>query len=74
MRIMGKILFWAVLILSAVIFILPFWFMVCNSFEEFSYPYPAGARHSKVRSQVAEQPVRPLTNPSQRSFFIRKNE
>lgn len=57
MRIMGKILFWAVLILSAVIFILPFWFMVCNSFEEFSYPYPAGARHSKVRSQVAEQPV-----------------
>ena len=42
MRIMGKILFWAVLILSAVIFILPFWFMVCNSFEEFSYvlPYP----------------------------------
>ena len=33
MRIMGKILFWAVLILSAVIFILPFWFMVCNSFD-----------------------------------------
>ncbi len=49
MRIMGKILFWAVLILSAVIFTLPFWFMVCNSFEEFSYPYPAGARHSKAR-------------------------
>ena len=40
MRIMGKILFWAVLILSAVIFILPFWFMVCNSFEEFSYVLP----------------------------------
>ena len=37
MRIVGKISFWTVLILSVAIFVLPFWFMVCNSFEEFSY-------------------------------------
>lgn len=32
-----KILF---LLVSVCIFILPFWFMVCNSFEEFSYVLP----------------------------------
>lgn len=29
------------LLVSVVIFILPFWFMVCNSFEEFSYVLPS---------------------------------
>lgn len=33
-------LFAAILLLSVVIFILPFWFMLCNSFEEFSYVLP----------------------------------
>ena len=42
MKALRKTLFWLVLITSVVIFILPFWFMICNSFEEFSYvlPYP----------------------------------
>ena len=33
MKQLGKAAFWMVLIVSAVIFILPFWFMLCNSFE-----------------------------------------
>ena len=53
----GQILLWVFLIAALLIFSVPFIFMITNSFEEFSYPYPAGARHSKVRSQVAEQPV-----------------
>ena len=40
MKHLGKFLFWVVLCLSVVIFILPFWFMICNSFEEFSYVLP----------------------------------
>ena len=40
MKQLGKAAFWMVLIVSAVIFILPFWFMLCNSFEEFSYVLP----------------------------------
>lgn len=40
MKILGKILFWSILLVSVVIFILPFWFMLCNSFEEFSYVLP----------------------------------
>ena len=40
MKHLGKLLFWVVLCLSVVIFILPFWFMICNSFEEFSYVLP----------------------------------
>ena len=40
MKHLGKFLFWIVLCLSVVIFILPFWFMICNSFEEFSYVLP----------------------------------
>ncbi len=40
MKYMGKVMFWALLCLSALIFILPFWFMICNSFEEFSYVLP----------------------------------
>ena len=37
MKTLGKTLFWLVLIVSVIVFILPFWFMLCNSFEEFSY-------------------------------------
>lgn len=40
MKIFGKLLFWSILLVSVVIFILPFWFMLCNSFEEFSYVLP----------------------------------
>lgn len=40
MKILGKLLFWSILLVSVVIFILPFWFMLCNSFEEFSYVLP----------------------------------
>ena len=40
MKILGKFLFWSILLVSVVIFILPFWFMLCNSFEEFSYVLP----------------------------------
>ena len=56
-EILGQTVLWVILIASLLIFSVPFFFMITNSFEEFSYPYPAGARHSKVRSQVAEQPV-----------------
>ena len=35
-----KTLVWLVLIVSVIVFILPFWFMLCNSFEEFSYVLP----------------------------------
>ena len=40
MKTLGKTLFWLVLIVSVIVFILPFWFMLCNSFEEFSYVLP----------------------------------
>lgn len=40
MKAVRKLLFAAILLLSVVIFILPFWFMLCNSFEEFSYVLP----------------------------------
>ncbi|MEA5015913.1 MAG: carbohydrate ABC transporter permease [Candidatus Limiplasma sp.] len=40
MKAVRKLLFAALLLLSVVIFILPFWFMLCNSFEEFSYVLP----------------------------------
>ena len=40
MKTLGKALFWLVLIVSVIVFILPFWFMLCNSFEEFSYVLP----------------------------------
>lgn len=40
MKALRKFLFWVVLLMSVVIFILPFWFMLCNSFEEFSYVLP----------------------------------
>ena len=40
MKILGRLLFWSILLVSVVIFILPFWFMLCNSFEEFSYVLP----------------------------------
>lgn len=41
MKRLGRLLFWVALCLSVVIFILPFWFMICNSFEEFSYVLPS---------------------------------
>ena len=40
MKTLGKTLFWLVLIVSVITFVLPFWFMLCNSFEEFSYVLP----------------------------------
>lgn len=40
MKWIRKTLFALVLLLSVVIFILPFWFMLSNSFEEFSYVLP----------------------------------
>lgn len=41
-RIAGRTIFWLVLLLLAGIFVLPYLFMITNSFEEFSYvlPYP----------------------------------
>ncbi len=41
MKAIRKTFFMAFLLISVVIFILPFWFMICNSFEEFSYVLPA---------------------------------
>lgn len=46
MKHLARAAFWAVLIVSAAIFILPFWFMLCNSFEEFSYVLPNPASHA----------------------------
>ncbi len=40
MKAMRKTVFMTFLLISVVIFILPFWFMICNSFEEFSYVLP----------------------------------
>ncbi len=40
MKALRKIAFGLFLGISIVIFILPFWFMICNSFEEFSYVLP----------------------------------
>lgn len=40
MRALRKLLYLLFLLISVVIFILPFWFMICNSFEEFSYVLP----------------------------------
>jgi multiple sugar transport system permease protein len=37
---LSKALFWTALLVSVVVFILPFWFMVANSLEEFSYVLP----------------------------------
>ena len=44
MKAAKKALFWAFLLLSAVVFILPYLFMVSNSFEEFSYVLPSPPR------------------------------
>lgn len=40
MKKLYKALFWAFLLISVAVFILPFWFMICNSLEEFSYVLP----------------------------------
>jgi len=40
MKILRRMLFFAFLLLSVLIFVLPFLFMVSNSFEEFSYVLP----------------------------------
>ena len=41
-RLLNRLLFWLLLLICAVVFVLPYLFMVTNSFEEFSYvlPYP----------------------------------
>ena len=41
-ELIGQVILWAVLIGSLLVFSLPFFFMIANSFEEFSYvlPYP----------------------------------
>lgn len=44
MKSVKRILFWTVLLIAVVIFILPFLFMVSNSFEEFSYVLPTPPR------------------------------
>ena len=44
MKIIRRIPFWIVLMITVVIFILPFLFMVSNSFEEFSYVLPVPPR------------------------------
>ena len=44
MNAVRRIPFWIVLILSVLIFILPFLFMISNSFEEFSYVLPTPPR------------------------------
>ena len=44
MKALRRVPFWIILIISVVIFILPFLFMVSNSFEEFSYVLPTPPR------------------------------
>lgn len=44
MKALRRFPFWIILIISVVIFILPFLFMVSNSFEEFSYVLPTPPR------------------------------
>ena len=44
MKIVRRIPFWSVLSVSVIIFILPFLFMVSNTFEEFSYVLPTPPR------------------------------
>jgi len=44
MKIVRRIPFWIVLSVSVIIFILPFLFMVSNTFEEFSYVLPTPPR------------------------------
>ena len=41
-ELLGQILLWALLIGALLVFSVPFFFMISNSFEEFSYvlPYP----------------------------------
>ena len=41
-ELLGQILLWALLISALLVFSVPFFFMISNSFEEFSYvlPYP----------------------------------
>lgn len=41
-EILGQTVLWVILIASLLIFSVPFFFMITNSFEEFSYvlPYP----------------------------------
>lgn len=51
MRRASSVVFWMVLIVSVMIFILPFLFMVSNSFEEFSYVLPTPPRLIPERIQ-----------------------
>ncbi len=44
MKILKRVPFWIILLITVVIFILPFLFMVSNSFEEFSYVLPTPPR------------------------------
>ena len=44
MKIIRRIPFWIILLVSVIIFILPFLFMVSNTFEEFSYVLPTPPR------------------------------
>lgn len=50
-HILGQILLWAVLIVALLIFSIPFFFMITNSFEEFSYvlPYPPKLFPTQIR-------------------------
>lgn len=40
-EIIGQVVIWAILIVSLLIFVIPFLFMITNSFEEFNYVLPS---------------------------------